>query len=94
MWYNLGIKIRVITEKEFADLITKYMKDEKKSEDISGIVIDLTRDNRLNYKTNTKIKSEFTINLLKKIGFMWPEVDQEYLIKYFNYLKKIKFLKF
>lgn len=94
LWYNLGIKIRVITEKEFADLITKYMKDEKKSEDISGIVIDLTRDNRLNYKTNTKIKSDFTINLLKKIGFMWPEVDQEYLIKYFNYLKKIKFLKF
>lgn len=94
LWYNLGIKIRVITEEEFSNLITKYMKDEKKSEDISGIVIDLTRDNKLNYTTNTKIKSDFTINLLKKIGFMWPEIDQEYLIKYFNYLKKIKFLNF
>ena len=70
------------------------MKNPEKSDDINGIIIDLNNNNELNYKTNTTIKSEFSINLLKKMNFEWPDINYEYLNKYFNYLKNIGFIDY
>ncbi|MEG0872993.1 MAG: hypothetical protein RSE00_04970 [Clostridia bacterium] len=70
------------------------MKDKDRSDDISGIVIDLTTENTLKYRTNTIIKSDFTIEMLEKLGFKWPKVTSKYLIKYFEYLKQIGFIEF
>lgn len=79
---KIDINVRFISEDEFAKKMEKYMCDEKKSEDISGIIIDLNKDNRLNYLTNITIKSYYTIEILKKIGIKWPEIEDEYIIKY------------
>lgn len=79
---KMDVNVRFISEDEFAKKMEKYMSDEKKSEDISGIIIDLNKDNKLNYLTNITIKSYYTIEILNKIGIKWPEIDDTYISKY------------
>ena len=42
----------------------------------------LGKNNELNYLSNIKIKCDYTISYLKKIGFEWPEIEDKYIIKY------------
>ena len=54
---------------------------------------DVNRNKEIDYNPNTVIKSDFTKDVLSKLGFIWPEIDEEYITKYIEYLEKIGFLK-
>ena len=88
-----GYNLKDISKKQMTELIDHYSRQEKGYEVVKGIIQDLTKNKELEYKPNTIIKSDFTINLLEELGFKWPIIDEEYILKYINYLKDIGFLK-
>ena len=90
---KLGYELKHITKKQMTELIEFYSNQDNGYEMVQGIIQDLNRDKELDYTPNTIIKSDFTIDVLKTIGFEWPEIDEEYITKYIDYLKKIDFLR-
>lgn len=76
-----NIEIKIVTPEEFAKKITQFAHSNKR-DILAGIINDLGKNNELNYLSNIKIKCDYTISYLKKIGFEWPEIEDKYIIKY------------
>ena len=90
---EIGINLQHITKKEMTILLEKYMNTEGGYEKIKGLILDINKNKELDYKPNTIVKSDFTIEVLKSLGFEWNDVTSEYIKNYINYLYKINFLK-
>ena len=90
---GLNVKIGVVSENEFTNIIDKSIKDAIFKKQISGIINDLTPEKKLKYSSNIKIKSNFSTDYLSKCKFKWKKIDKTYIQKYFNYLKNIEFFK-
>ena len=90
---NLGFKIFVVSDDEFANILEKSMSDKNSKKALSGIINDLTTEKKLKYSTNIKVKSGLSIDYLSKCKFRWKKINKTYIEKYFNYLKNIDFFK-
>ena len=90
---KLGYDLKHISKKQMTELIEFYSNQDNGYEMVKGIIQDLNRNKELDYTPNTVIKSDFTISILESLGFKWPEVDEEYITKYIDYLEKINFLR-
>lgn len=90
---EIGINLNTISKKEMTKIIEENMKNSEKNNKIKGIILDINKNKELDYKPNTIIKSDFTIKLLEKAGFKWPEITKKYISIYINYLYNIGFLK-
>ncbi|MDO4283630.1 MAG: amino acid adenylation domain-containing protein [Clostridia bacterium] len=88
---ELNINIDIIKDEEFAVLIDKIAQSDN-NQILNGIINDLSEKNRLNYESSVKVHSEHTQDYLRKIGFLWPKIDEKYIIGYVDYLRKIGFL--
>lgn len=92
---QIDINIETISEKDFETHVLKLSKDEGTRKTLKGIINDISfTDNNLslNYGFTVNVSSEFTINLLKKLGFIWPEVDDIYLHKLLEHMRKVNFI--
>ncbi len=90
---SIGINLRHITKNEMTKLINKYSNSDDGYEKIKGIILDINKNKEVDYNPNIKVLSDFTIEILEKLKFEWPEVKDEYIKKYINYLYDINFLK-
>ena len=90
---SFGINLREITKEEMTKLIMDFSRDPEKANQINGIILDVNKNKEIEYKPNIIVKSDFTIKLLKSMGFEWPTIDEEYIHRYLNYLIQIGFLK-
>ena len=90
---SFGINLQEITKEEMTNLITKFSRNPEKANQINGIILDVNKNKEIEYKPNIIVKSDFTIKLLKSMGFEWPVIDEEYIHRYLNYLIQIGFLK-
>ena len=82
---DLGVDLKIVSSKEFEDLIEKMLHDDSSSSILQGIIRDFNSEKKLIYESNIKIKSEFTKEFLKKVNFEWPEINKEYIKKYLEY---------
>lgn len=89
---SINYNIHIIEEKEFASTV-QQIKTSRSSNIINGIAIDLDDNNNLEYTTNIKIKADFSLNILKKLGFEWPKIDKEYILKFIKELQKQQLIK-
>jgi len=88
---NYGIDLKIITKEEMTKLLTDLVKNNFTK--VQGVVQDLNSNKELDYTPNTKIKDDFTKEVLKKLGFTWPILTEEYITKYLDNLYWIGFLK-
>lgn len=88
---ELGMNLEIIEDSEFSNIV-KELINKNDVLKLKGIVNDLDDNNDLAYTSNIKITSDITVNYLKKIGFKWPYINENYVKKYLNYLKNIGFL--
>ena len=68
------------------------MEDEEKVKIIQGIIPDIAEDGTLEYNDNIIIDSDITKEIMHKVGFDWPTLGEDYIVKYLEYLNKIGFL--
>ncbi len=89
---ELGIYMKIVTEKEFARQMTKMLKNKEQKSKISGIVNDLTTDKRIEYTSHIQITQEDSIAFFQKVGFEWPTIKKTYIEKYIAYLRELKLI--
>lgn len=75
----LNYTIDVIDENKFKNIIKDILNNDSKKAIINNLINDFEKDLSLNYESNIKIKSEFTIKYLEKLGFNWPNIDLNYI---------------
>lgn len=81
-----NIDIQIIDEIEFRNVINSILNGPN-SIFANPLLNDLDLNLDLNYKSNIKIQSQHTVNLLKMYGFEWPIIDENYIL---NLIKLIK----
>ncbi len=79
--YKLNINVKIVDDDTFKKKLKKWLYDNTKSDKVNVLINDLDKDNNLIYKTNLHIKNNFTLKLLNKLDFDWPEIDIEYIKK-------------
>ena len=87
------INFDVVSNEEFIGKINDIFTREDSDKILSGILRDFDKNRKLVYESKVKIKSEFTINYLEKIGYIWPKIDETYLVKFLDYFIKLGYLK-
>lgn len=83
---NMGISIKILKDFEFSKAIENILNSPNK-EYLNGIINDLDDRNVPNYNFSIKVSNAYTVNYLRKIGFEWPNIDKNYIIKYINSIK-------
>ena len=89
----MGINILPVSEEKMTDIIEKLLNDPLKKNILSGVIPDIDDTKHLVYTSNITLESSFTEEYLKQIGFSWDEIDQNYITKYIEYFRKIKFIE-
>lgn len=90
---NMKISLTAVTDELMSQILTGILNDNSKKDILSGIIHDIDSDMHLIYTSNVRIDFEFSEKYLNKIGFYWKDIDEQYIIKYMNYFKKIGFIK-
>ena len=89
---SLDEKIRLVTDEEFKEKINIALKDKTLRNEINGIITDLDENKLLNLINTIIPNCEFTHKYLETIGFEWSKIEEEYITKYVEYFKKIKYI--
>ena len=91
---KMEINVNILNSSEFNDYILNLSKSEKNI--LNGIINDLVYDDNnmltINYNFTVNIQSQFTRNYLHLLGFDWPIIDEEYLLKILKYMKDVNFI--
>ena len=88
----MGNNLIPVSEEKMTNIIEALLDDPEKKNILSGIIQDLDSNKHLVYTSNIKLETAFTEEYLKHIGFSWQYLDKNYIMKYINYFKEIKFL--
>ena len=84
----------IVSGLEFANRINEILKKDNADKLLSGILRDLDENKKLTFETKIKIKSDFSIKYLQKIGFIWPKIEEDYLNRFLDYFAKIGYMNF
>lgn len=84
----------IVSSDEFVDRVNQMLKQDNANQLLAGILRDLNNDKKLVFETKIKIKCEFSIQYLQKIGFVWPKIDENYLNKFLDYFQSIGYMNF
>jgi len=84
---SFGFAMTVLEEKPFADVL-------KSNEAIlSSLINDMDENSRLNYDSGIHIRNAFTVRYLQQLGFVWSDIDREYLKRYVDHFLNLGFLE-
>lgn len=89
---KLDERVVPVKDAEFTEKVNAALKNKDLKNEISGIVTDLDENKLLNLVNYIIPDAEFTNKYLKTLGFRWPKIDEEYVQKYINYFKNIKYI--
>lgn len=85
-------EIKFVSNSKFKEKIKNEINKTKSL--VSKILIqDVDENYNVNYKSTIQVECKETIKYLKGIGFEWPKIEKEYLIKYIEYFIKIGYIK-
>ncbi len=86
---DLNIPVDFVSNKDFSEKVSLFLKDPVLKNEISGIVTDLDSDKKFKIVSNILMDVNFSCQYLNSIGFNWPEINKEYINKYIGYFKQI-----
>ena len=88
---SLGYKFEILKKYSFGEYIDYIKSKSDKTEEITCLANNFNYDHKLNDEYRVNLRSDFTIECLKKNDFNWPDIDAEYLNKAFANLMGIGF---
>ncbi|MBR6034267.1 MAG: amino acid adenylation domain-containing protein [Clostridia bacterium] len=92
--HKYGVTIKIMKNDDFSAYIENILSDKASQKSISNIINDIEKNKTISYKSNIHIKSNMSVNYLSKCKFRWPKINDIYMKKYIDYMKKINFLNF
>lgn len=90
---TLCINITPVSNRDFSNKIDYFLNSDDLKNKIHGIITDLDNDKNLNLINTILPQSDFTETYLKYLNFSWPEINYDYIKKYIDYFKNIKYLE-
>ena len=72
-----GIAIRVVPDGEFEKAVNDYAAAHEDSDAVSGLIAYISHDEGEIYTID--YSNAFTIDILYRLGYLWPITDNEYL---------------
>lgn len=95
LFKDIGFNVNVLSKEDFNDFIYNVSLKSDNS-NLNPIINDITYDSNhllsLNYDFTVNISSEFTQKYLHLLNFDWPNIDDNYVKKILNYMKKVNFI--
>ena len=85
--------IKSMKKDEFTRLIKEISENTQDQNKVNGIINDFVSDDELIYKYIIKPNNEITCKYLKELGFTWEKINDIYIYKLIEYMKKVKFIK-
>ena len=85
-------KINIVSNEDFLQTIDKILANPDNKNILSGIINDFDENRLIVYSSPVKIKSDFTVKYLSKIGFDWPELKEEYIEKFLKFFDNLNLL--
>lgn len=89
---SFGLHIDCLCNDDFKKLVESYLSKEENKSSLSGIINDFNMDKKLVYESKISLSDDLTTKFLNLIGFSWPKIDEDYIHKYFLYLKSIHYI--
>jgi amino acid adenylation domain-containing protein/thioester reductase-like protein len=89
---DIGYSARVLNQQDFQAYAKRISKDPTQRGALAGLITDFRRDNKLSFATEIEIDSMITRTCLSKLGFSWPTIGIEYLLKLTEYMRKVQFI--
>ena len=86
---KMGYNLDVLSENDFRDKVRVLLKDDNKKHLLNNLIRDFDDNFNLDYKTDIKMNSKFTIKYLKKLNFRWPKITNRYIFRFINLLRKV-----
>ena len=72
-----GFEIDIVSDEEFAQRLNDYAKDHEESESVSGLIAYASHD--ANHIYGIDYDNTFTVEMLYRLGYLWPITDSSYL---------------
>ena len=91
--HKLGISMEVVSGAEFNRALQETIKKSNTEYIFEAFQNDMDEQGELVYDSNIRIKNDFTLWFLEKVGFEWNETDMEYISGYVDYVRKIGYLE-
>ena len=88
-YYN---PIRIVSQETFLKAIDHILEKPNSRNMLSGLINDFDENRFLIYSSPVKIRSDFTIDYLNKIGFDWPKLGESYITKFLNFFNYLNLL--
>ncbi|WP_027338802.1 non-ribosomal peptide synthetase [Halonatronum saccharophilum] len=89
-----GYLIEEVSNQEFYDLISNRIKNFDFERELSTLFNDLAAGvhNFIEENTQEKMDTEFTVKALERVGFVWPEIDLEFIKRILKYCNEIGYI--
>lgn len=92
MLVNIGFDIKIVNNKEFQEYLVTISSDKNRQNELDGIINDINDATGLGYVVPIHIDSKITQRYLKILDFEWPEINEEYIAKIIQHMKKVGFI--
>ena len=82
---KLDLNVEIVDDEIFEESLNNVLKDESRQDGLFGIGTELNDDEII------PVDMEYTLKVLYKFGFKWPETTDKYLFDFIKVLKDLKF---
>lgn len=89
---EIGIDIKALNNEKFKEHLEHIANDESRQNELDGIIYDISETTGLSYTVAIDVDSNISRRYLMKLGFDWPIINEEYIIKLVTYMRTVKFL--
>jgi len=87
-----GISIESLSRKSFDSLLSSISTTDWGREILSGIISDPSLKAAFGSSANGPVDSSLSLKFLQQIGFEWPDITEEYLLKVLDYMQNTGFV--
>ena len=90
---TVGIKMKAVPNAEFIQSVRNAGSVPETAYIYEAFVADIEADEMVLMNNKIKLESHFTGWCLKRAGYVWPDIDEEYLRGYIDYFTNIRYWK-
>ena len=89
---ELGLPVLGTEEDEFIRILHETLADSKRSEAVSCLIAYDSKDDVKTIGLES-IDNSYTVSILKRLGFSWPETGTGYIRRFLDRLKQKSFFE-
>ena len=86
---NFGMKVKIVRQKEFDDILSAALQNEEKTVQVSTLLSYRSNDGKSFQKI--ECDNRFTIKALYRLGFSWSLTGEVYIQKFLQALEMLDF---